>query len=165
MKRVVLGIDPGIAITGYGVIAEQDQQTLVLEYGVIRTAASTPFPQRLRALYDELSALIERHRPDAIAVEELFFARNARTALNVGHARGVVLLAAAQSDASFHQYKPVEVKQAITGYGAADKRQMQEMIRLLLALEAIPRPDDAADALAIALCHLHTTAWSFKNKD
>ncbi len=163
-KRVVMGIDPGIAITGYGLIVEEDDRTRAVDYGVIRTPSDAALPQRLQQLYDELDALIRRHRPDAIAVEELFFARNARTALTVGHARGVALLAAARSKASFHQYKPSEVKQAITGYGAADKRQMQEMVRLLLELDAIPKPDDAADALAIALCHLHTTAWSFRDQ-
>ena len=153
---VIMGIDPGTAITGYGVLTEEQGEPRALAYDVIRTPSEHPLPTRLAAIYEALQALIVRYRPDAIAVEELFFAKNARTALTVGHARGVVLLAAAQSGASFHQYKPSQVKQAVTGYGNADKRQVQEMVRLLLGLDAIPQPDDAADALAVAICHVHS---------
>lgn len=156
---VILGIDPGIAITGFGVVADHRGDARVVEFGVIRTQAEDPLPQRLQTLYAELSALLERHRPHAIAIEELFFAKNARTALTVGHARGVALLAAAQTGARIYQYKPAEVKQAVTGYGNAEKRQIQEMVRLLLGLDDIPRPDDAADALAIALCHFQSARF------
>lgn len=153
---VILGIDPGTAITGYGVIVEEHGGAQALDYGVIRTPSTDPLHIRLISIYDGLNDLIARHKPAVIAVEELFFSKNARTALSVGHARGVVLLAAAQSGADLFQYKPSQVKQAVTGYGAADKRQIQEMVRLLLELDSIPHPDDAADALAVAICHLHS---------
>jgi crossover junction endodeoxyribonuclease RuvC len=156
---VILGIDPGIAITGFGVVADHHGDPRLVEYGVIRTPAEDPLPRRLQALYAELNELLARRRPHAIAIEELFFAKNARTALTVGHARGVALLAAAQSGAHIYQYKPAEVKQAVTGYGNAEKRQIQEMVRLLLGLDDIPRPDDAADALAIALCHFQSVRF------
>ena len=156
---VILGIDPGIAITGYGVLADQRGDARTLDFGVIRTSAEDPLHTRLLTLYEALRDLLARHRPHAVAVEELFFAKNARTALTVGHARGVVLLAVAQSGAQFFQYKPAEVKQAVTGYGNAEKRQIQEMVRLLLGLDDIPRPDDAADALAVALCHLQSARF------
>lgn len=153
---VILGIDPGTAITGFGVITEEQGGVKTLDYGVIRTPASDPLHIRLVSIYEALGELIARHKPAAIAVEELFFSKNARTALSVGHARGVVLLAAAQSGADLAQYKPSEVKQAVTGYGAADKRQVQEMVKLLLGLDSVPQPDDAADALAVAICHMHS---------
>ncbi len=157
---VVLGIDPGTAITGYGVVRERHGQAQALDYGVIRTPAHQELPQRLVTIYAALNDLLDRHQPDAVAVEEVFFSKNARTALSVGHARGVVLLAVAQRGIPLFHYKPTQVKQAVTGYGGADKRQVQEMVRMLLGLDAIPRPDDAADALAIALCHLHS-AWAY----
>jgi len=157
---VVLGIDPGTAITGYGVVTEEGHASRALAYGVIRTPANQPLPQRLVTIYAELNALLDQFQPAAVAVEEVFFSKNARTALSVGHARGVVLLAVAQRDIPLFHYKPTQVKQAVTGYGGADKRQIQEMVRMLLGLDDIPRPDDAADALAIALCHLHS-AWVY----
>lgn len=153
---VILGIDPGIAITGYGIIVDNDGEAQARAYGVLLTPADEPLPARLARLYEQLRELIALHRPTAVAVEELFFARNARTALTVGHARGVVLLAVAQAGLPLYQYKPAEVKLAITGYGGADKRQIQGMVRLLLSLETVPQPDDAADALALALCHFHS---------
>lgn len=153
---VILGIDPGTAITGYGVLADERGDMRAIDYGVIRTASTEPLYLRLVKLYDALQDLINRHHPESVAVEELFFARNASSALSVGHARGVVLLAVAQSGAALFQYKPAEVKQAVTGYGNADKRQIQEMVKLLLGLETYPQPDDAADALAIAICHFHS---------
>jgi len=157
---VVLGIDPGTATTGFGVITEKEGSLQALAFGVITTPAADPLPARLVTIHEALTGLIAQHRPDAVAVEELFFAKNARTALVVGHARGVVLLAIAQAHAPLFQYKPSQVKQAVSGYGAADKRQVQEMVRLLLGLEDIPRPDDAADALAIAICHFHSAQYS-----
>ncbi len=156
----ILGIDPGTAITGYGVVTEVEGSAQALAYGVIRTPAHQPLPHRLVTIYAELNALLDRYQPRAVAVEEVFFSKNARTALSVGHARGVVLLAVAQRNIPLFHYKPTQVKQAVTGYGGADKRQVQEMVRMLLGLEEIPRPDDAADALAIALCHLHS-AWVY----
>ena len=161
MARVVLGIDPGTAITGYGLVAEEGHGMRALAYGVIRTPANQPLPERLVTIYAELNALLDRFQPHATAVEEVFFSKNARTALSVGHARGVVLLAVAQRRIPLYHYKPTQVKQAVTGYGGADKRQVQEMVRMLLGLEDIPRPDDAADALAVALCHLHS-AWAME---
>jgi len=153
---VILGIDPGTAITGWGVVVERQGTLQALGFGVIRTPSTEALSARLVTIYDELSALLQVHQPDAVAVEELFFSKNARTALSVGHARGVVLLTVAQQQTPLFHYKPSQVKQAVTGYGAADKRQIQEMVRLLLGLDAIPQPDDAADALAVAICHLHS---------
>ncbi len=157
---VILGIDPGTAITGYGVISEAEGGPRARAYGVIRTPAKQELALRLVTIYAELNALLDAHHPDAVAVEEVFFSKNARTALSVGHARGVVLLAVAQRGIPLFHYKPTQVKQAVTGYGGADKRQIQEMMRMLLGLDDIPRPDDAADALAIALCHLNS-AWAY----
>lgn len=156
LHPIIVGIDPGTAITGYGILADVRGDPQAITYGVIRTPAEEPLHLRLRTLYEELTALLARHKPVAVAVEELFFSKNARTALSVGHARGVVLLAVAQSGATLFQYKPAEVKQAVTGYGNAEKRQIQDMVRLLLGLDDLPRPDDAADALAIALCHFNS---------
>ncbi|MCE7938417.1 crossover junction endodeoxyribonuclease RuvC [bacterium] len=160
----VLGIDPGTATTGFGCIDGRPGaagRVELIDHGVIRTAAGTPMPQRLAELHAGLAALIGELRPDAMAVEELFFSSNASTALTVGQARGVILLAGAQAGLPIAEYKPMQVKQALTGYGAADKRQMQDMLRLVLGLDRVPRPDDAADAIAIALCHLQTAreAW------
>ena len=151
-----LGIDPGTATLGYGFVRERvDGALICVDYGVIRTKAGMPMPQRLQRIHDELVALLDRHQPDRAAVEELFFARNVTTALTVAQARGVVLLALQQARLPIAEYKPNAIKQAITGYGGADKTQMQEMVRLLLALEKGPRPDDAADALAVAIADLH----------
>lgn len=156
----ILGIDPGTAITGFGLVRGDNAGGLaVLDYGVIRTPSSDPLHIRLITIYEAINALILQYQPKAVAVEELFFSKNARTALSVGHARGVVLLAIAQNAIPFSQYKPAQVKQAVTGYGSADKKQIQEMVRLLLGLDAIPQPDDAADALAIAICHYHSARF------
>ncbi|MDD5467087.1 MAG: crossover junction endodeoxyribonuclease RuvC [Anaerolineales bacterium] len=153
---VVIGIDPGVAITGYGLVREDGQGQLALvEFGVIQTPASQAMPDRLLELHQRLGELLRFHRPESGAVEKLFFQRNVRTAMNVGHARGVALLALSQAGVQVAEYTPMEVKQAVTGYGGADKRQVQSMVRMLLDLEAIPQPDDAADALAVAICHLH----------
>jgi len=152
---LVLGIDPGTAITGYGIVCGGAKVEPVA-YGVITTPAGLALPLRLQQIYDELTALISTHHPKTAAVEELFFARNARTALSVGHARGVILLALAQAGLPIYEYTPLQVKQAITGYGLAGKEQMQQMVRLLLNLDALPQPDDAADALAVAICHAHS---------
>ena len=152
----VIGIDPGTAITGWGIVEGSGSELQMVAVGTITTAAGTPLPERLQIIYHELTAIIEQWQPSTAAIEELFFSKNAKTALDVGHGRGVAMLALANADLSITEYKPLEVKQAITGHGGADKKQMQQMVKLLLALDDIPRPDDAADALAIAICHLHS---------
>jgi crossover junction endodeoxyribonuclease RuvC len=153
---LVLGIDPGTAITGYGLVREDEAGLTLIDCGVITTAAGQPLAERLQAIYQGLAAVAREHQPREAAVEELFFSRNARTALSVGHARGVALLALADAGLAIHEYKPLEVKQAITGYGSAGKQQVQEMVRLLLNLDQVPQPDDAADAVAVAVCHIHS---------
>ncbi|NLS75802.1 MAG: crossover junction endodeoxyribonuclease RuvC [Chloroflexi bacterium] len=153
---LVLGIDPGTATTGYGVVNSEGGALSLVSYGVIETPAGTPLPERLQMIYRGVTEVVRRCGPAEAAVEELFFSKNARTALAVGHGRGVALLALADAGLPVSEYKPAQIKQAITGYGQADKRQMQEMVRLLLGLESLPKPDDAADALAIAICHTNT---------
>ncbi|MCS7282620.1 MAG: crossover junction endodeoxyribonuclease RuvC [Anaerolineae bacterium] len=152
----VLGVDPGTATTGYGIVEETEREVRALAYGVITTPPGQPLPQRLQTIYRELQRLIQEWQPDEAAVEELYFNVNVRTALSVGQARGVVLLALADAGLPVTEYGPGEVKQALTGYGGAEKRQMQEMVRMLLGLKKPPSPDDAADALAVAICHLHS---------
>jgi len=151
---LVLGIDPGTAITGYGVVESRDGEMRLVTCGVITTPADMGLPNRLQAIYRGLARIIAQYHPAEAAVEELFFARNARTALAVGHARGVTLLALADAGLTIAEYTPLQVKQAVTGYGQAEKDQVQQMVRLLLGLDAIPRPDDAADAVAVAICHI-----------
>jgi crossover junction endodeoxyribonuclease RuvC len=154
---LVIGIDPGTALTGYGLVLEDSSgQLVVVEYGVVETPAKKPMPQRLSQLFHELTEVLARHNPDEAAVEKLFFSTNVRTAISVGQARGVALLALAEADFPIAEYSPNEIKQAITGYGGADKRQMQHMVRALLNMDEIPKPDDAADALAVAICHHHS---------
>jgi crossover junction endodeoxyribonuclease RuvC len=152
----VLGIDPGTAITGYGLVEEVGGDLKLVAFGVIRTPADQPLPRRLQLIYHAVSDLAEEWEPEAAAVEELFFSRNVRTAMSVGQARGVTLLALADAGLDVAEYTPLAIKQAVTGYGNADKMQVQEMVRLLLELAEVPRPDDAADALAVAICHLHS---------
>lgn len=155
---ITLGIDPGTALLGYGVIAG-DQEPRLLDFGVVATQPDRPMPDRLVDLFDRTTELLDEHRPDVLAVEQLFFARNVTTAIAVGQARGVVLLAAARAGVPVVEYSPSEVKHAVVGYGKADKRQMQEMVRLILGLAQAPQPDDAADALAVALCHAQTAPF------
>ncbi len=157
--RVTIGFDPGTAILGFGVVRGDDDVALV-EYGAIETEAGRAMPDRLVTIYDAVTRLIAEHDPDEVAVEQLFFARNVTTAIAVGQARGVVLLAAAQQGVPVAEYSPSEIKNAIVGYGKADKRQMQEMVRIMLGLESVPQPDDAADALAVALCHAQTRQFT-----
>ena len=153
---LVLGLDPGLATTGYGLVEESESGDIALvDYGAIQTPVGEPLPNRLLQIARELTSLLTRYRPDIVAVEELFFARNVTTALIVGQARGVILLEAARAGMPVREYKPMIIKQAITGYGKAPKTQMQEMVRLLLQLDQVPTPDDAADAVAVAICHLH----------
>ncbi len=152
---LALGIDPGTETTGYGIVSEDDAGGLsAVCFGVIKTSKSTPPELRLKQIYEKLKGILFLNSPDSAAVEKLFFQKNVTNAIAVGQARGVVLLALAEVQLPIAEYTPNEVKQSVTGYGAADKKQVQEMVRLLLNLEDIPRPDDAADALAIAICHL-----------
>jgi crossover junction endodeoxyribonuclease RuvC len=152
----VLGVDPGTATTGYGVVQETETELQALAYGVVTTPSTQAMPERLQTIHRELTRLALEWEPDVAAVEELFFSANVRTAMSVGQARGVALLAMADAGLRVAEYSPSAVKQALTGYGRAGKQQMQEMVRLLLGLPEIPQPDDAADALAVAVCHLHS---------
>lgn len=153
---IVIGIDPGIAITGFGIISQEESGKLsVVDYGTIATSNSGQSEsERLLLIFRQLNDLLDLHCPTAGAVEKLFFQKNARTAMAVGQARGIALLALAIKAIPVYEYAPVEVKQALTGYGNADKHQMQEMVKIRLGLREVPKPDDAADALAIAICHL-----------
>ncbi len=158
---LVLGIDPGTATTGYGLVNETDQGSLeVAEFGVISTPAGLEAEKRLLLLFDRITEIILLHHPVLGAVEKLFFRRNVTTAISVGQARGVALLAMAQHHLRVAEYTPMEVKQAVTGYGGADKHQVQVMVQAILQLDDLPRPDDAADALAVAICHLHSYRWN-----
>lgn len=152
----IIGIDPGIAITGWGVVEGEGQTLEMIANGVVTTPAKTPLPDRLQTIYQELTEIITQWQPESSAIEELFFSKNAKTALAVGHGRGVAMLALVNGGVSITEYKPLEVKQAVTGHGGSDKRQIQQMVKLLLNLDEIPRPDDAADALAVAICHVHS---------
>lgn len=153
---IILGIDPGTATTGYGLIKKTGPKLELIDYGCVLTAAKMPLPDRLEILSKELEEIIRKYRPVQMAVEELFFAANSKTALSVGHARGVILLEGKKQGLDLFEYTPLEVKMAITGYGRAEKRQIQEMVKALLLLQDIPKPDDAADALAVAICHANT---------
>ena len=154
---LVVGIDPGTATTGYGFVRDLPDGSLeVIDFGVILTSPDQAMPDRLLELHQQLNQKLLLHHPDSGAVEKLFFQRNVTTAITVGQARGVVLLSMAQSKLPIEEYTPLEIKQAVAGYGGADKAQVQQMVRALLGLKDIPRPDDAADALAVAICHLHS---------
>jgi crossover junction endodeoxyribonuclease RuvC len=160
IETIVLGIDPGTASTGYGVVAQDSRGDFVLlACGVIRTAASMEMHLRLKELFEDLQRLIREFAPSEMAVEKLFFGRNVTTAITVGQARGAILLAAAIEGLPVAEYTPAEVKQAISGYGNAEKRQMQEMVQRTLGLAQPPQPDDAADGVAIALCHLQSLRY------
>lgn len=153
---IILGIDPGLALMGYGVIEFERQKIKLIQYGCIETQAKSPTPQRLRSIYVGVNQLIDTYKPDEIAFEELFFARNVTTAMNVGAARGVALVAAAQRTEELYEYTPMQIKQAVTGYGKADKNQVQQMVKMITGMDTIIRPDDAADAVAAAICHAHS---------
>lgn len=154
---ITIGIDPGTATTGYGIVKDaSDGRLTEICHGVIRTDSKTPYPLRLKAIHNELTAIIEQYNPQSIAIEELFFNRNVSTAMTVGQARGVVILTGVLADLDVSEYTPLQVKEAVTGYGRAEKIQVQQMVKTLLGLVEIPRPDDAADALAVAICHLHS---------
>jgi len=157
--RVALGIDPGTAIVGYAVVEARGSELNMVVCDVITTSSSMSMPERLQHIYHRLNEIITTYRPNEAAMEELFFAKNARTALTVGQARGVAMLALANGGLTVAEYTPKQVKQAVTGYGGANKEQVGEMVRILLHLKLIPRPDDAADAAAVAICHLHTASF------
>jgi crossover junction endodeoxyribonuclease RuvC len=151
--KVVLGIDPGVARMGYGAVVQEGSRLKALEYGTLSTEAHTPLEQRLAILFEGLQAVLKKVKPGAVAIEELFFSRNVKTAIAVGQARGVALLACGLAKVTVYEYRPMEVKQAVVGYGNADKQQVQKMVKLLLGLTEVPKPDDTADALAIAITH------------
>lgn len=150
---IILGIDPGYAIIGWGVIRYERGRYVPLDFGAITTSAGTPFPRRLESIYDELSDVLARHKPDAVAIEKLYFQNNQKTAIDVAQARGVIMLAIRKSSVPVYEYTPLQVKSAVTGFGQAQKPQVMEMTKRLLRLKEVPKPDDTADALAIAICH------------
>ena len=153
---IILGVDPGLATVGWGVIQTDGNRHRLLQYGTLNTSAKDMLPIRLRDVYEGVTRLIERFHPDHIAVEELFFNTNAKTAMLVGQARGVLVLSAANAGLPVYEYTPLQVKQAVVGYGRADKNQVQQMVKSILSLRIVPKPDDTADALAVAICHAHT---------
>jgi crossover junction endodeoxyribonuclease RuvC len=154
---LVIGLDPGTATTGYGLVREnRDGSLSSVAYGAITTPAITPMPDRLAQLFHELSDILEQFKPETAAVEKLFFQKNVTTAITVAQGRGATLVALSEAGLDVAEYTPMEIKQAVAGYGGADKAQMQQMVRALLNLDDIPRPDDAADALAVAICHIHS---------
>ncbi len=153
---IILGIDPGIAIMGYGVIESDGNRHRLIQYGALTTAAHTPTPSRLRAIFTGVNQLMDMFTPDDVAFEELFFSKNVTTGMAVSAARGAALVAAAQRTENLYEYTPMQIKQAVTGYGKADKHQVQNMVRLLLSMPEIAKPDDAADALAVAITHANS---------
>ena len=150
---VILGIDPGYAIVGFGVMETVGNRFRLLTYGAITTPAGLPLPDRLQEIYEGVGQILQRYHPDEVAIEELFFSKNITTGIAVGEGRGVILLACKQAGLPIYEYTPMQVKQAVSGYGNATKPQVMEMTRRLLGMEKVARPDDAADALAIAICH------------
>lgn len=155
----ILGIDPGIAIVGYGVITYEAGRFGVIDYGAVTTKAGTKLSDRLRNIYEDIHILIERFRPDVCAIEELFFNTNVTTGIAVAHGRGVIMLAATVQNLPVFEYTPLQVKQGVAGYGRADKAQVQRMVKSLLGLPAVPKPDDVSDALAVAICHAHASGY------
>jgi crossover junction endodeoxyribonuclease RuvC len=153
---IILGIDPGTATTGYGVVEKQGNNVTCVTYGAVLTDKSAPMPDRLLTIYTQLNRLLDVHEPDVVVTEQIFFSNNVTTAMSVGRTVGVVLLTAAQRGLPWVEYRPMEVKMAVVGYGAAEKKQVQYMVKQLLKLDKVPKPDDAADALAIAVCHANS---------
>ena len=160
---IILGIDPGIAIVGYGMIDYTAGKFHVLDFGAITTPAHTPIEDRLATIYADMNTLIQSYRPDEMAIEELFFNNNQKTAIQVAEARGVILLAARNNRVRINEYTPLQVKQAVVGYGRAEKQQVQQMITAILGLKKVPKPDDTADALALAVCNAHTGGSRLKD--
>ncbi len=153
---IIMGIDPGTAATGYGLIKKLPDKLKIIDYGCIKTEAKFSTAERLKKIDQQLTKLIKKHKPKRIAVEDIFFFKNLKTAVKVSQARGVILASAAQTKAQVVEYTPLQIKQAVTGYGRADKKQVQQMVKVLLNLKEIPQPDDAADALAAAICCAHS---------
>ena len=153
---IILGIDPGLATMGYGVIEAEGQKRRVVQFGTINTRAGVPTPQRLRSIFQGVNQLLDIYAPDDVAFEELFFSKNVTTGIAVGMARGAALVAVAQRTEEIYEYTPMQIKQAVTGQGKADKHQVQMMVRALLGIREVPKPDDAADALAVAITHAHS---------
>ena len=153
---IILGIDPGLATLGYGVIEADNQNRRLIQFGTLTTPAGQPMPQRLRAIYQGMNQLMDIYQPEDVAFEELFFSKNITTGMAVSAARGVALLAVVQRTENLYEYTPMQIKQAVTGYGGADKHQVQQMVKMLLKMKDIARPDDAADALAVALTHANS---------
>ncbi|MFC4769675.1 crossover junction endodeoxyribonuclease RuvC [Effusibacillus consociatus] len=160
----ILGIDPGYGRTGYGVVETTGNRIRPLEFGLIETSSKLSMEKRLLQIYDALCEIIDRRKPDSLAIEELFFSKNVTTGIGVSQARGIVLLVAAQMGLTVAEYKPIQIKQSITGYGKAEKQQIQEMVRMFLGLQDVPKPDDVADALAVAVAHAHTAPFYSKIK-
>ncbi|MEK3731390.1 MULTISPECIES: crossover junction endodeoxyribonuclease RuvC [Paenibacillus] len=158
----ILGIDPGLAIVGFGLVDKVGSKVTPVQYGSIQTEAHTPEEERLQLIYEGMLQLIEKYEPEAVAFEKLFFNRNVTTAMAVSQARGVLILAAVQKGLPVAEYTPMQVKQAIVGYGKAEKKQVQEMVRMFLKLQSVPKPDDVADALAVAICHAHSYTLNSK---
>ncbi|WP_422660183.1 crossover junction endodeoxyribonuclease RuvC [Paenibacillus sp. EC2-1] len=158
----IMGIDPGIAIVGFGFVDKVGSKVTPVQYGSIQTEAHTPDEERLKHVYDGMVQLIDKYKPEAVAFEKLFFNRNVTTAMSVSQARGVLILAAVQQGLPIAEYTPMQVKQAIVGYGKAEKKQVQEMVRMFLKLQSVPKPDDVADALAVAICHAHSYTLNSK---
>lgn len=152
---VILGIDPGYAIVGWGVIEYSHSRFKVLGYGAITTEAETPFPERLQAIYNDMCYIFNKYKPDVMSMEKLFYNSNQKTVIDVAQARGVITLAAQMNLKDIYEYTPLQVKQSVTGYGRAEKKQVMEMTRSILNLPSVPKPDDTADALAMAICHAH----------
>ena len=159
---VIFGVDPGYAIVGYGILLYENNRCRPLDFGAVTTPAGMPFPMRLKTIAEDLDFLFRKYRPDAMSIEKLFFNTNKKTAVDVAQARGVILLAAARAGAEIFEYTPLQVKQSVVGYGRAEKKQVQEMTRQLLGLSAVPKPDDTADALALALCHAHASGSAYQ---
>ncbi len=157
-----LGIDPGIAIVGFGFVDKIGSKVVPVQYGCIQTEAHTPEEERLLHVYEGMVQLIDKYKPDAVALEKLFFNRNVTTAMSVSQARGVMVLAAAQKGLPIAEYTPMQIKQAVVGYGKAEKKQVQEMVKMFLRLQVVPKPDDVADALAVAVCHAHSYTLNSK---
>ena len=153
---IILGLDPGLASLGFGIISYDNVNAQMIDYGVLHTKAGVPLPRRLASLFEGVSDLLERYQPDDIAIEELFFNTNVTTAITVGEARGAAIVACSTRTENIFEYTPLQIKQAVTGYGRADKLQIQSMVKMLLNLRETPKPDDAADALAVAICHAHS---------
>ena len=158
----ILGIDPGFAITGYSIIDYQGNKFKLIDSGAITTKAGVSFPLRLTKIYDDLNMIIDTYKPDAISVEELFFNNNAKTAINVAQARGVILVTARIHNIDIFEYTPLQIKQAVTGYGRADKMQVQRMVKMILNEEKLPKLDDITDSMAIGICHAHSAKFAAK---